>query len=298
MNKILFLIMTLGLVSLPMSVPAAGPKIKHVGSIYTDTAGIPLHRPAGVTIVGEQLLVADSGGKRVLSYTYKNGTVTPGKIFPLPDMYPLMVQKTSNNELLVLDGRDREIVILNSTGSVKGKLTIKGLPGPERIVPRSIKITADGLLLILDILSERVLVLDEAGTYQRQLSFPKGYGAMADTTSDKQGNIYLLDSVRAAVYVARSGNIEFTPLTPEMKGHMNFPTSIASDNQGSLFLVDKNGSGLAIVGVDGTFKGRRLSMGWSDGSLYYPSQISMNDHGDLFIADTENHRIQQFSVSE
>ena len=299
MKRILTLILVLGVLFLPLSALAAGQiKLKYVGTIYTDTAGVALNHPAGVTIAGDLLLVADSGGKRILSYHVQGGEVKPDKSYPLPDMFPLMVEPADNGDLYVLDGRAREIFTLGPNGKIKGKYAAKGLPDNKRIVPRSIRSGADGTLLVLDVFSARVLVFDSGGNFLRQLPFPALYGAIADMTMDKRGNIYLLDSVQAAVWVARSGAENFEPLTSGMKDNMNFPTSLATDNLGNLFLVDKHGSGLAIVGIDGTFAGRRLSMGWSDSHLYYPNEISISDSGELFVADTANNRIQQFNLAE
>ena len=277
---------------------AATLKMKHVGTIYTDAAGVALSHPEGVSISGNSLWVADSGGKRILSFSDQGGQFTPDKVFSLPDMFPLMVQQAANGDLYVLDERSREIYILGPAGKIKGKFSPKGMPDSKRIVPRSIKLTRDNGLLLLDIFSERVLLFDSGGSLVRQVPFPEGYGACADVAIDQSGNLFLLDSVRAVVYIARGTATTFIPLTAAMKDSMNFPTSLDIDGQGRIYLVDTNGSGLAIINPDGSFSGRRLSMGWSDSHLYYPSQVSINDSGDLFIADTENHRVQHFSVSE
>jgi len=37
-------------------------------------------------------------------------------------------------------------------------------------------------------------------------------------------------------------------------------------------------------------------MGWTEGLLYYPSQMCLNDNGQAFIADRGNSRIQVFSI--
>ncbi len=299
MKRFVLTNLVLVLFALPLPVTAASQvKLKYIGSVYTDAAGIALQHPAGVTIKDTLLLVADSGGRRLLTYNYQDGIAKPGKIFPVPEMFPLMVQQADNGDLYVLDGRVRQIYMLDASGNIKGKFVPKGLPDNKRIVPRSIKLQADGSLLVLDVFSERVLVFARDGNFQRQVLFPAQYGSFSDLCSDKQGTIYLLDSVEAVVYSASKTTGEFSPLTEGMKEHMNFPASLAADNHGRLYLVDKYGSGLAVLDVDGSFIGRKLGMGWKDGQLYYPSQISLNDNGDLFIADTENHRIQQFNVSE
>lgn len=297
MKKLLLLLMVLGLLPLPLKIHAAQVKLKYIGTIYTDAAGVALQEPAGVTITEDKLLIADSGGKRILTFTYQKGEVRPDQVFAVPEMYPLMVQPAANGGLYVLDGRARQITVLDAAGKSKGKFATKGVPGSERMVPRSIKTAPDGSLLVLDIFSERVLQFDQTGNFQRQFEFPQQYGAIADMSMDRAGNVYLVDSVEKRVYIYRTGADEFVALTPNMSSYMNFPTSLTTDNQGTLFLVDQYGSGLALVGIDGSFDGRRLGMGWSDSQLYYPEQVSINAAGDLFIADTKNNRVQHFSVA-
>jgi hypothetical protein len=63
-------------------------------------------------------------------------------------------------------------------------------------------------------------------------------------------------------------------------------------------VVDQNGSGVVLLGRDGSFKGRKLKMGWKEGELRYPSDICLDDKGDVFIADRGNNRVQIFKVEE
>jgi hypothetical protein len=37
-------------------------------------------------------------------------------------------------------------------------------------------------------------------------------------------------------------------------------------------------------------------MGWNEGLLYYPSQMCLNEKGEVFIADRGNSRVQVFSI--
>jgi hypothetical protein len=77
---------------------------------------------------------------------------------------------------------------------------------------------------------------------------------------------------------------------------VSFPTYLTEES-GKLYLVDQNGSGIVLLGVDGTFVGRELEMGSVDGTLYYPSQMCVTAEGMAVIADRNNNRVQVFSVS-
>jgi len=289
----------IALVALPaLCLGADTLKLKYVGSIYTDAGGTGLRSPEGVTLAGDALLVSDSANKRIVRYAYKDGVVKPDTSFSVPKMYPLMVQVTSKGEMLVVDGRERAIFVLGKDGGFKGRFEPKGVPGAGTLVPRSLKIDESGAIYILDIFSDRVLILSSDGQFQKQIPFPDEAVFCTDLAVDRQGNIVLLDSVKGAVYQAKKGESNFSRLAGNLKANMNFPTGIASDNKGDLFLVDQYGSGLAVIGMDGAFLGRKLGMGWADSFLYYPSAISMGPAGEIFIADKGNNRVQQFMIVE
>jgi hypothetical protein len=59
-------------------------------------------------------------------------------------------------------------------------------------------------------------------------------------------------------------------------------------------MVDQYGSGIVVLGKDGSFKGRKLRMGWKEGELLYPADICLNEKGEIFIADRGNNRVQMY----
>ena len=79
---------------------------------------------------------------------------------------------------------------------------------------------------------------------------------------------------------------------------MRFPASMITDKRGRIYLLDRNGGRLVILGQDGTLLERLSGMGWREGLLNYPSQVSLNQKGELLIADTRNNRVQIFSILE
>jgi hypothetical protein len=273
-------------------------KLRWVTSIYSDAKGIGIKYPEGVACGEKQFFVADTGNRRLLSYAYEGEVVTPLAEFPLPEASPVVVQVNSAGDVYFLDGKERRIESLSATGEEKGVLTPRKVPSSTEIVPKSFKIDDRDNVYVLDIFGERVLVLDSDGEYLRHVAFPEEYGFFSDLALDRQGRIFLVDSVEAVVYSAGKDEERFSPLGQSMKEYMNFPTSLASDNRGTLFLVDQYGSGVALVAEDGSFLGRKLGMGWDESRLYYPAQICISDDGNVLIADRSNNRIQLFTVIE
>jgi len=276
-------------------------KFRHITSIYVDDKGVGLRQPEGVACSQEGLLVvADTGNGRLLQFTFEDKALG-SKTVPIkvPELvYPTRVKMNSKNEMYVLDGKERRIVRLSPQGEFRNYVEATGIPSPASFVPRSFDIDEKDHLYVLDIFSSRVLVLDPEGLYQRHLDFPNSYGFLSDVTVDPRGNVLLIDSVNAVVFFAPKGTEKFTPLSQNLKEYVRFPTSLDTDTRGRIYLVDRNGSSIVTLGQDGSFLGRQTGMGWKEGLLNYPSQLCINDKGEVFVADTNNNRVQIFAFIE
>lgn len=285
------------LLSVICAAPLLAAKIKHQGTVYTDSAGLSLKFPEGVACGNDSFVVADTGNSQVARYTLGNQSITAAAVFPLPDSAPLVAQLSNDGDIYILDGKSRQIIHMDSSGQVKGKIEPKGLPGSKTVMTRSFRLVGDELYL-LDIHTERVLILDKKGTYQKHIKFPDGYRFFSDLAISQQGSVYLLDSVAGAIYRANASGDEFNVFSSGLKEYLNFPTSLAIDGKGDIYLSDQYGSGLVVIGRDGSFQGRKFGMGWEDGQLLYPSQICINPQGTLVIADRSNSRVQVFNILE
>jgi hypothetical protein len=220
----------------------------------------------------------------------KGGT----EIKPAQVSYPIRLQLDSKGDIFALDGKQRRIVHLKPDGVFVGNLDPQWVPAPSAVVPRSFKVAANDSVYLLDILGERVVVLDAAGKFQKQIAFPKGYGFFSDLAVTAAGDVLLLDSVNAMVYAARKDAAEFIPLSKNLQEYMSFATYITTDDRGVIYIVDQNGSAIVTLGQDGSFTGRLLNLGWKEGQLYYPSQICLSGTGVLAVADRNNSRVQVF----
>jgi len=293
------LLVSLLFLRLPLGDTAS--KFRYITSIYADDKGLGLKQPEGVACSGESLLiVADSGNGRLLRYTFKDGAVEIGTVEMKPDQlsYPIKTEFDSRGEIYVFDRKQRSIVRFSPAGAFRGYLKPAGLPSPATLVPRSFTIDRNDNIYILDILSERVLKLDPEGRYVRQIKFPQEYGFFSDVAVDFKGTVLLIDGVHGMVFSAEKNSASFSRLTSSLKEYVRFPASLTTDERGRIYLVDRNGGSIIILGQDGSFIGRQSGMGWKEGSLNYPAQMCINNKGEVFIADTRNHRIQIFAVVE
>jgi len=299
MRVLLRILLVLIISSLPVkSFGAETVKFRHLQSIYFDEKQGGLKQPEGVACSEKGLLiVGDTGNDRLLRYSYNDRSLKAGAEIKVQQLSnPIRLQMNLKGEIFALDGKKRRIIRLNPDGTFKGYVDAEGIPSPSTFVPRSFKIDRSNSIYILDIFSARVLVLNSEGKYQKQIPFPKDYGFFSDLAVDSKGTLLLIDCVKAMVFSAPKDSNTFSPLTKDLREYLNFPTSITTDNRGTVYVVDKNGSGIVILGQDGSFRGRQLNMGGNEGLLYFPSQMCINDNGEVFIADRDNSRVQIFSL--
>jgi sugar lactone lactonase YvrE len=293
-------------VSLLAAVLAAAPgparaaeavKLRPSAPVYADSKDGGLRKPEGVATDRKSLLVvADSGNGRVVKYTLGGETITPAGELALPELPdPIRVQVSSKGEILVLDGKLRRIGRVGPEGQFLGYIDL-GSDAPTPVQPRSFAIDRDDHLYVVDVSSGRVLVLDGDGKASRKIAFPGEAVFVSDLTVDGSGTVYAIDSVGRRVYAAKKDDATFAPVGESLESELDFPTAIAADDRGHLFIADQNGGGIVILGRDGGFRGRQSSMGWKTGFLRYPAGLCVNDRGDLFVADRENSRIQPFVI--
>ncbi len=297
-RNMLMIIVLSAVMLLPLrSFGAENVKLSYLAAVYADEKGNGMRLPEGVACNDKSVVVADSGNGRLLRFAFQDETLRGGTEIKVPQLsYPVRLQLNSKGEIFALDEKQRRIVRLSPEGAFEGYVDPAGVPEPAAIVPRSFKIDGSDNIFVLDIFGARVLLLDPAGKYVRQIPFPEKYGFISDLAVDSRGDILLLDSVKAMVYIAAKDASAFSPFTKEMKEYMNFPAAIAVDGRGIVYVTDRNGGDMAVIGQDGTFQGHQLRMGWKEGLLYYPSQLCVSDQGYVFIADRNNNRVQIFSI--
>lgn len=276
---------------------AEGLKFVHSRSAYADSQGAVLNLPEGVACgPGSTVVVADTRNARLIRYSLSAGILTEGSTIRVPQVqYPVRVQIGSNGDILVLDGKLRRVLRLNAAGAFLAAVEPKGVPNGS-VVPKSFALDREDNVYFLDIFSRRVVVTDPAGNYKREIPFPEKFGFISDLAVDARGAVFLLDSVAGSLYAAEKGGGAFLLLTKELRQYASFPTYLATDGRGTIYVVDQNGSGILLIGQDGSFRGRQLAMGWKEGLLYYPSQMCISGGEVAVIADRENNRVQVFKM--
>ena len=290
----------LSLVALaPAAARAQSVVLTHEGTLYADGEEKPLKAPEGVACTDSgHVVVADTGNKRLVLYTFANGQLGPGKEVKLDQLTaPQRVQIDAKGDLYAFDLKTRKVVRVTASGAYGGTILVKGIEDATALVPSTFKLDAAGNVYLLDGAARRVLALDPSGTVTRQVQLPADARVVTDIAVGAGGVLYAVDAVKAVVWAAEKGDAAFKPLSQSLKDRMSFPSYITA-SRGRLFVVDQNGNGIVVLGVDGSYQGRQLSIGWGEGLVYYPGQLCLTEGGVAFLADRYNNRVQVFSTGK
>lgn len=290
--------MTAGLVMvLAVAAPARAQQVifTYEQTLY-DGKG-PLKAPEGLACTERgYLVVGDTGNKRLLLFNVREGRVSGGEEIVIPQLtQPVRVQVDSRGNILALDGKLHRVVRIASNGTFEKVVEPTGMPGLSSVVVGAFKVDAKDTVWLLDIAGRRVLMVDASGAFAGEVPLPKDSVAIMDLALDVGGNLYAVDAVAGTIWIADKGGNGFRALATNLKDKMNFPTGITA-SRGRLFIVDRHGNGVVVFGVDGSYMGRQLSVGWTNGLVNYPGQLCLTDSGAAYLADTLNNRVQVFST--
>lgn len=175
------------------------------------------------------------------------------------------------------------------------------------------KVTPDGIIHTIAGNGTGYGIPDGTAALNAAIGTPNGlyYGA--------GGNIYIVSEIGSEIYRLNSGNIYTVAGSstywgtfgtsgdggPALKGLLNRPTNMVADNQGNLFIADFANNKIREIDTKGiitTVAGNgQAGLSGDNGpaaaaELNGPYGLTVDANGDLYIADTFNHRIRKVSL--
>jgi uncharacterized protein (TIGR03437 family) len=247
------------------------------------------------------VLIADLGSVKVRKVT--NGKITTVAGNATSDVIPAdgvkAVSVRMNGPTGVAAGADGSFYFAaGGIGSGSGLTT-----GDYKIW----RVTPTGLLATLAGIGSRNFSGDGGPSGQAQLDTPAGMAM------DRSGNLYFADTANHRVRkIGTDGTITTVAgfgvpgfageKGPAVAALLNSPTAVAFDSDGHLYISDTGNNRIREVldnGNIGTFAGNGNAGLFGDGgdpldaALHAPHDIVFDDHGNLYIADTLNHRIRK-----
>jgi sugar lactone lactonase YvrE len=283
-----------------------GVAVDPAGNIFIADSGNDVIRM--VTTDGIINTVAGNGSR---GFSGDNGPATSAQL-----SYPVGVAVDANGNLFIADRYNNRIRMVNSSGVIT---TLIGAPISD---PRSVSVDNSGNVFVSDSGNNRVRMISPGGALTTVAGGAAGFsgdGGPAtaarlalpiQVAADGIGNIFIADRGNYRVRrVTANGIIDTVAGTsddgrPASQAQLNFPNVIAVDGSGNLFIADTDSQRIRMISRDGIISTIAGNGSWGfsgDGGaaisaqLNYPASIAVDAAGNLFITDTNNHRIRKIS---
>lgn len=249
------------------------------GEIYVDKGDEPLSMSASL-IANKYELV-------------KNLEEPKSKLFKSP----VDLTFDGYNNLYVIDSSDVMLKKFSSDGNYLSGWRIGKKSKKELKSPAGIVVDAQGFIYITDTKKHCVLKLDEKGIFIRkwgkegsrteEFKNPKGIAA------DRGNNIYVVDSGNSRVkkYSSDGDLLTTWGKAGSSVGIFRSPTDIDLNQEGEIFVLD--GAKVLKFSAEGEFLSSWGTPGSADGE-FNGMGIAVDSRNFIYLADTENNRIQKF----
>ena len=318
---------------------------------------VSLSYPQGVAVDGSgNLYIADSQEHRVfrvdtsgiittvagtgeLGYSGDGGSAVEARLYSPEDV---VVDGTGN--LYIAVGNNQRIRRVDTTGTIttvagSGQFGYGGDGGPATAArldyPRGVAVDSSGNVYIADTNNHRIRKVDTSGTITTvagigdNMYSGDGGPATAARLNQPEGvavdgsdNLYITDSENHRIRRADAAGIIATYAgtgesgysgdgAPATAARLDYPRGVAVDSSGNVYIADTNNHRIRKVDSSGTITtvagtgstGLRLGGFSGDGGpatsaqLQHPSGVAVDSSGNLYIADTYNHRIRKVDSS-
>src|ERR1019366_2862561 len=207
-----------------------------------------------------------------------------------------------DDRLFVSDGKMRRVMILNAKHEVEGQIT-EGLVDPVGLAID----TANRFLYVVDTQQDQVIVYDAdtlkllrrigTGGKNHFLTTPGDFGAPQGVAVDKEGDVYVTDTLnnRVEIFDADGNFVTLFGKHGDGPGYFARPKGIAVDSDGHIWVADEVGDRLQVFNRDGqllTYVG--LGHGGLPGQFKALVGVAIDKKNRVFTTEQYPGRLQMF----
>lgn len=165
--------------------------------------------------------------------------------------------------------------------------------------PWGVAVTEDGSIIVANTGMERVEIIDPGEKTVRALGYSGGanmYNNPVDAVVDDDGMIYVLEPWDFEVHkYDAAGKYLFTWWSPSDPWQFEYAMGLATDGHGLIYVATT--TRIIKFSSQGQFLTAWGSRGSGQGQFEETESIAVDRNGDVYAADTKNHRIQKFTAN-
>ena len=267
-------------------------------------------------------------GTETRGYSGDGGPATAAQLFSpegvaVDDMGNVYIADTNNNRIRKVDTAG---IISTLAGTGEDGYSGDGGPAAEAQLSLPFSVAADGAGNIYIAGNDRIRKVDAVGNISTFAGIGiRGYigdggpataarlNAPQGIATDAAGNVYIADTgnnrirrVDAAGVIATVAGTGIRGYSgdsgPAVSAYLHYPAGVAADSEGNIYIADTENHRIRKVGAEGNISTVAGSAGFGlsgDGGpataaeLVFPADVAVDSAGNLYIADTENHRVRR-----
>jgi len=301
---------------------SSGAYQQRIGEWWTGDDETHFSEPRGVAFDSAgRMYISDRRNHRVQVYTFVSGSPVYSTTIGVTGVYgddnahfnhPTQIVIDSSDRLYVADLENFRVqrctyaagwtcTTFHGTGS-------QGSGDNELNLAHGLGIDSSDNIYIADNRNGRVKKCDSSGTCG---IFASGFDWPADVAVDSTGNVYVSDWNDCTIRKYNSsgsfldifaGASDVPYLTDS--SHFNGPYGIAVDSSGNIYLSTNRGYRVLKLNASGTAQWTAGAAGvWGNDNTHFgafwegPNNVAVDASGNVYVADTGNHRIQIYNGS-
>jgi hypothetical protein len=311
---------------------SAGPPETWTCTTFFGVTGVPgndlshLEYARGIAIRGSDLFIADGANNRVLKCNLSGTCTLFAGVTDVPGtdnahfMWPEDVAVDSSGNVYVSDPVAHRVQKFNSSGTyigTVGETLVPYVPDAVRLnKPWGVAVAPDGSIYMTENRGFRLVKMNAAGVQQWTVGQAGVYGSdnahfgdwwagiEGSPAVDAAGRVYVPDTANHRVQIfSASGAYSATFGSGPGTGNYEFscPATLAiSPVNGDIFVVDHCNHRVMVYNSNRVYK-TRIGVTGEPGSdnahFNLPYGVAVDASGNVYVADTENHRVQKCTPS-
>jgi tripartite motif-containing protein 71 len=227
---------------------------------------------------------------------------------------PYDIDFDSAGNVYVVESNNNRIQKFDSNGAYVSQFGTSGDDDGEFDEPRGLVIDNSDNMWVTDYSNYRVQKFDSNGAYVSQFGasgtgdgqFSEMYGIDVDSS----GNIYVVDRGNCRIQKFNSSGVFVTKwgagggagTCGENNGEFDSPYDVKVDSSGNVYVVDEDNDRVQKFDSNGTyisqfggFGSLEISSSSDNGKFSAPRDMAQDSHGNIYVADGANNRIQKFN---
>lgn len=221
---------------------------------------------------------------------------------------PVAMARDSAGMVYVADMANHRIVKINQSGSVLKKFGSLGAGNGQFNTPFGVAIDNNGNILVADTANYRIQKFDSNWNFIRAWgtkgSNPGQFGLAREISVDSQNRYHIVDEFNNRIQVFdENGTYLYTyGGTGTANGKFRLPQGISikqSVSGDKVYIADTYNNRVQVLDVNGSYITQlgNGTQGDSGTKFFHPRGVNIDTNGDVYIADTFNHKIKKYNSS-